>query len=386
MNGSEDMGDRVRTAGPAALIWTAALPLALLAGCARTDTDDSSRPDADQVIAASPAIQKVDEVVLRETDSVYVGRPIGTVIGADGTLYVSDGIEHRIVSFTRTGELARTYGRAGQGPGELKQPTKIGLVGDSVLLVADGGRAQVTAYAVSSGTYLYDVHLTAVGGTGAIHARHDTVWMGSRDLRRQTGVVRWSAANRTVRSMVDLPTIYRTSRPVAMNFPYVLAVPLGDSLLVSYHASPDILLTDLDGRVRRALRIPTVRRRAIVPDLDQRFREARTADEHARLAPVLADAHRLSSGNIALVSYDIDWPGQVPLRRAWVILLTPDLQQGCLDLPLPLSRDGMGQVAFHGDTLVTLEQEVQGLATRLVSRRYVVDEDACTWQPLTPES
>ncbi|HEU4628755.1 MAG TPA: hypothetical protein VFS08_03390 [Gemmatimonadaceae bacterium] len=376
-----------RTTGPAVLIGTAALPLALLAGCTSTDAGDRSPPAANPSSAAD-AIRKVDEVVLRETDSVYVGRPIGTVIGPDGTLYVSDDVEDRVVSFTRTGELSRTYGRLGHGPGELTAPSRLGMVGDSVLLVADGGRAQVTAYDVTSGAYLYDVRIVlgTGGGMGAIRTRHDTVWMGARDLRRQTGVVTWSATDPTARPIVAFPPIYRTSRAVAITYSYILAPPLGDSLLVSYYASPELLLTDLQGHVRRTLRIPTVRRRAIAPDLDRRYREARTADERARLVPLLAEAHQLSSGTIALVSYDIDWPGQVPLRRAWVILLAPDLQRGCLDLPLPLSRDGMGQVAFHGDTLVTLEQEVHELGVRLVSRRYVVDEDACPWQPLAPPS
>lgn len=372
------------TTGPAALIRTAALPLALLAACTATDGDDASRTDADQVIAASPAIRKVDEVILRETDSLYVAGPIGVVVGRDGSLYVSDNIENRVVRFSRTGELVQTYGRRGQGPGELMAPSRLGLIGDSVLLVADDDRGQVTAYDVASGQYLYDVAIT--GNSGGIGVRHDTVWMGNRNFGQQTGAVSWSAADRTPRYMVDFPPLYKTSRLVATVYGYVNVLPLGDSLLVSYFASPDLLLTDLQGRVGRTLRIPAVRRRTVPVDLERRYREARTRNERASLVPLLAAAHQLSSGTVALVSYDIDWPGQVTLRRAWVILLSPNLQRACLDLPLPLTRDGTGTVTFHGDTLVTLEQEVRELGARLVSRRYVVDESACTWQPLTPAS
>jgi hypothetical protein len=363
---------------------TTALLLALLAGCRSAENDGAGRAAAESASVAPDAIHKVDEVVLRETDSVFVGRPIGIVVGPDGTIFVSDDVEDRVASFSRTGSLGRVYGRVGRGPGELLAPARLGMIGDSLLLVADDTRGRVTVYDVATGEYLYDVPVT--GTSGGLSVRRDTVWMGLRHFATQTGVVTWSDRNHTPRYLVDFPASYKASRQVATVYGDVQILPLGDSLLVSYFASPDLLLTDLDGHVRRTLRIPAVRRRAIPADVERSYRAARTRNERASLVPLLADAHRLSSGMLALVSYDIDWPGQVPLRRAWVILLTPDLQQGCLDLPLPLSRDGMGQVAFHGDTLVTLEQEVQGLATRLVSRRYVVDEDACTWQPLTPES
>jgi hypothetical protein len=363
---------------------TAALLLALFAGCRSADRDGAGRAAAESASAAPNAIRKVGEVVLRETDSLFVAGPIGLTIGGDGSLYVSDNIEHHVVRFGRTGEPTRTYGRPGQGPGELQAPSRLGLVGDSVLLVADNRRGQVTAYDVASGQYLYDIAVT--GTSGAISARHDTVWLGLRHFGTQTGVATWSARDRTPRHIVDFPASYKVSRQVATVYSYVQVLPLGDSLLVSYFASPDLLLTDLDGRVWRTMRIPVVRRRAIPADVERRYYEARSRNERASLVPLLAVSHRLSSGTLALVSYDIDWPGQVTLRRAWVILLSPDPERACLDLPLPLTRDGTGNVAFHGDTLVTLEQEVHGQGVRLVSRRYVVDEGACTWQPLTPTS
>lgn len=363
---------------------TAALLLALFVGCRSTDGGDGSRGAAEPSSAAPDVIRQVDEVVLGETDSLYVAGPIALVVAGDGSLYVSDNVENHVVRFSRTGERTRTFGRSGRGPGELVAPFNLGLVGDSVLLVANDGRGLVTAYSISSGQYLYDVAVT--GSTGQMTVRHDTVWMGLRHFGTQTGVVTWSAGDPTPRHMVDFPASYKASRQVATVYGYVQVLPLGDSLLVSYFASPDLLLTDMAGHVRRTLRIPAVRRRAIPADVERRYYEARSRNERANLVPLLAVSHRLSSGTLALVSYDIDWPGQVTLRRAWVILLSADLERACLDLPLPLTRDGTGNVAFQGDTLVTLEQEVQDLATRLVSRRYVVEEDACTWQPLTPES
>jgi len=333
---------------------------------------------------AASALRLVGETVLQESESLYVGRPIGLTIGRDGSYYVSDLVLGRVVRFAADGRLVGAIGRKGRGPGELVAPSRSALLADTLLVVTDNGRGQLSVFDARSGRHRFDVRVDSTASVLAntLAVRHDTVWMGARDLVRRTGVAMWTLRDRGARALVRFPELYRIDRAIAANYGHVQVVPLGDSLLVSFLASPRLLLTDLDGRVLRAVELPVVRRRGIPADISRRYRESPTLRDKTRLLSMLLDARRLGSGAVVVVNFDLEMPEDVPLRTGYVSLLSRDLRSACVDLPLPLSQDGMANVAFRGDTLVTLEQEVVELGVRVVSRRYVIDERACAWQPL----
>jgi hypothetical protein len=70
---------------------------------------------------------------------------IGRVTGfdvADGTLYVLDGLNHRVVRLERGGggtwQPTLSFGRKGEGPSEFGMPTGIAVTAGGVITVADG--------------------------------------------------------------------------------------------------------------------------------------------------------------------------------------------------------------------------------------------------------
>jgi hypothetical protein len=65
------------------------------------------------------------------------GRVEDLAVGADGSIYVLDGLAHAIRVFRSDGEFVRSIGREGEGPGEFRHPLQLTLAMDGSLWVYD---------------------------------------------------------------------------------------------------------------------------------------------------------------------------------------------------------------------------------------------------------
>jgi DNA-binding beta-propeller fold protein YncE len=71
------------------------------------------------------------------------GDPYGVAIGPDGTLYVSDTDNGRVVAMQPSGEVIKAWGRQGAGVGQFHYPEALAVGGDGSLYVADRGNDRV---------------------------------------------------------------------------------------------------------------------------------------------------------------------------------------------------------------------------------------------------
>ncbi|MDE0073468.1 MAG: hypothetical protein OXR82_10265 [Gammaproteobacteria bacterium] len=72
-------------------------------------------------VPAGPAVTIVDSVLLDENDRFYLGNPFSLMVDtADGSFFISDFFENRILRYARDGKLRQFYGRPGDGPGEFR--------------------------------------------------------------------------------------------------------------------------------------------------------------------------------------------------------------------------------------------------------------------------
>ncbi len=81
-------------------------------------------------------------------------RPSGITVSGDGTIYVTDTGNHRVLIFDSEGNPAGSFGKRGRKPGELKEPWGIALSKTGQVFVADNGNDRVQVFD-GSGKFLY---------------------------------------------------------------------------------------------------------------------------------------------------------------------------------------------------------------------------------------
>lgn len=84
--------------------------------------------------------------------------PTDVAAAVNGSLYLVDGGNNRIVVVDKEGAVALTFGSSGNGDGELDGPVGIGVDGSGRVHVADRGNRRIQVFA-ADGTYLYPVPL-----------------------------------------------------------------------------------------------------------------------------------------------------------------------------------------------------------------------------------
>lgn len=115
--------------------------LVLTAGC------DQPSPDATggvEIPASLVSTIRPDEAL----GQTPFGRITDIELGPDGHLYVLDGLNRTIRVFDTAGTEVRSFGKQGQGPGELERPAYMFWGPGGRLWVLDQGNGRLTAFSV----------------------------------------------------------------------------------------------------------------------------------------------------------------------------------------------------------------------------------------------
>ncbi len=75
------------------------------------------------------------------------GRPIGIALSGSGDVYVADQATHRVLVFAPSGKLRGAVGAEGRGPGSLRGPSGVCVIGDR-LFVADSENDRLARFAI----------------------------------------------------------------------------------------------------------------------------------------------------------------------------------------------------------------------------------------------
>ena len=353
----------------------------LLALAAALGAAACTRGEAAARGAGGPALVRLDSVELVESDTLFIGRPRDIAVNpADGTLFVSDGFANRVVRFDRAGRPLRSYGRAGTGPGEFVQVSKLFVI-DTLLLAGDIGRARLNLFRLDDGRYLRNFLRVGVLGTSG-GAPAPGLLVGAQNIDRGTSLLAWTGSGDSLRQFGPIPPDYFRSQPLAGIFNGVHPAAWADTVLVGFGASPDLWLLTPAGQVLQRIRVPAVRRKGVPDDMATRI-ERLPFPKMFSMSSVLFALRRLSSGEFAMVHFDqeIGDAGDIH-ARVFVSLLSRDRTRTCVDRDLPVAYDTQPHVAFRGDTLFVLEQSVQGERATTFLKTYRVDGSRCEWQPV----
>jgi hypothetical protein len=77
------------------------------------------------------------------------GEVSGLTVVSDGTIWVGDSHQHRILRFDAEGDFLGAIGREGEGPGEFMYPSHLRALPDGNVIVWDPGRIRVSEFSGS---------------------------------------------------------------------------------------------------------------------------------------------------------------------------------------------------------------------------------------------
>ncbi len=93
-----------------------------------------------------------------EDENYLFYRPCDIAGDSEGNLYVLDAGNHRIQKFDNKGKYLLTFGRSGQGPGELQRPLSIDMGKDGNIYIADWMNCRLEVFS-SQGESLRSIKL-----------------------------------------------------------------------------------------------------------------------------------------------------------------------------------------------------------------------------------
>jgi hypothetical protein len=336
---------------------------------------------SEQVARSASGWTPIDSTVLEETDSEYVGRPVGLAVSEIGDLFVIDGFRPSVARFAGNGTFLGRIGRSGEGPGEFVAPTGLAFPNDSTVAVLDLRANQISLFTRESGRFIR--RRPFEGSYRSISAGRDSLWLGLWNARLGTSIALWSVTDDTISHRLPLPSVYGPQDWRTMLLDRTIVVPISNALLVAFAGQESLLLTDPNGLVIDSLAVPVLRRRGIPDDVEERMRAEGTMEGAWRIASYLLAAERLVNGHVAIVHADMELKDRTFLMDVFVSLLSPDLKRACVDEPLPLTGEAQPWLAFRGDTLFALEQvTADSERVRTVVRRFVPNPTACSWRPV----
>lgn len=356
------------------------LPVALLVACgAPRDTDQQRLSPS----VRGPVATVVDSVELHEPDSLPLSNYAWPVArGGDGEVFVLDPSARRIWHFDAGGTFVGIFGRAGEGPGELRSPIAIALLpGDSLIAVADPNRSRMLVFSASVGTFRREAELPEFAMVDQHWTwRGDTASFGLTASRTPIAVW-WSKGD----SLVTRGVTPKRTRVTGPEFGLTTVVATDSGFAVLYPAQPGLFFLDRSGNATGFVPVPAVRRLGEPGDLRARQKALSKAERGRLVASMVSGLHRLVSGEWLLIHLDVDVSRTADDTRGrnlrfYASVMSADLQRVCVDGLLPVSSDAPARPFFSADTLFLFSRTVgpTGMNNRLYG--LTVSTATCDWQ------
>jgi iron(III) transport system ATP-binding protein len=172
---------------------------------------------------------------------VAAGKPEGLVWLSDGHLVVCDTHYHRVVEFDERGNVARTFGREGRGPGEFIYPVAVAKDLEERLYVAEYGSNDRVQVFTRDGQFLR--------AFGAFGTRPGEFQRPSGLVWRDGRVYVADAFNNRIQVFTDQGAFLQVLPTPALHFPYDLKMGGDGRLYVVEYGAGRVSRLETDGRL-----------------------------------------------------------------------------------------------------------------------------------------
>lgn len=323
------------------------VPLLLVAAC------NPAPPDT------PPTLAVIDSVRIQESDSLYIATINAIAVAPDGSVFISDSKERQVLHVAHDGSGLTIIAGRGGGPGEVSDPTSLAVLGDSLLVVQNGGRKRLALFALNPLKYRNTENVLAK--VGNISAAGNGLLASALAPDSGTAFVEFSNAYMVTHRAGTVPALYRESAPVAQAFGATEVASDGDYVVGVFEVSNTVYRwLKSSGPVDSVVMTATTRRGAR-PDIIQRLLTDPT--KGAELAfrwsvPFAVGA--LSDNRTAVLLVDPTLEGQNYGGPSYLHVVDWTRHTSCPDIAIPVPVSPIPRYAFAKNELVAIVQHPDG--------------------------
>jgi hypothetical protein len=344
----------------------------------------SCAPQDDQS-TGFPELTLSQSTRLSESDSLFVGRPLGFAVGVDSLRFVvTDLSAGRVLAWNDTGRIVASFGREGRGPGEFLGPAAVALQRD-LLRVADYGSMTWRALRSDDATEVARVAFTGDLTYATQSLFSDTLLFGLWDEVSGTAVGLLVPRDSAILRAVPVPSEFARLKDIGIGrLAQMLPAVSGPWRVVGFGPLNGLYVLDEGLTVTDSVVLPVVRRRGMT---EERLRTAQGG--YAALMNSVSVLSLLRAmerpGHFLAVHYDlhaVDDDAPQLTATLYVSVIDIEKRRVCADALVPQSGAARPSVQVSGDTLFILRQEMEETRIATFIDQYVVSAAACQWTPL----
>lgn len=341
---------------------------ALVAACAE--------PSATNISTATvPTLVPMSRTRLHESDSVFIGMPIGLTVAANGDYFLSEGHGTRVLHFNASGALVSVLGRYGYGPSEFVQPAFVKLVDDTTLLITDQLRRDVVLRDLPHGRDR--LRMRYAGMPGFFSITRGRITGTTFDVGTGTIATRWKPPYTTGQTLGKLPPVFMHNNFFAI-YGLIPLAEFGDSVAYVAGDVDFVRIADSSWKVVDSIAIPRRIRRGIPAVIDSTMTEGRNIYYVMNQLSNPYAFHRLSDGRYAIIHVDGDFKNTGVTGDLFLTIVKKGERARCVDLLLPVHDDNaLARLTFRGDTLYVLDHWVDGLNANAEILKIALPKELC---------
>jgi hypothetical protein len=307
----------------------------------------------------APTLASIDSTQIWETEQSFIGKPNAIALGPDGTVFISDVAERRVVRVDRDGGRFTVVAAKGGGPGEVAGATSLAVVGDTLLVIKNAARGQLEYFALPSLTYRGSVRIdfpsTSLSSGGGV------LLIGSlmADSGHAFAVIIDSLS--PPRRGGTVPAIYRRLPPVTQAFGGIELARDDSTVIGVFEASNTLYRWSLGNTPTDSVVLtPTTRRGARTPVMEELVRDPSKAESLAYQWSFPLLVAPLSAQRTAVVFFDPTLKNGQFTGPSYLLIVDWQRHTSCRDVTLPVPADVPPRFAIRGDTLTAVVQHPKG--------------------------
>ena len=163
------------------------------------------------------ALTLIDSTLIVESERLYVGKPNAIAVGAEGTVFISDIADRKVIRVDRDGRNLMVVASRGGGPGEVASPTSLALIGDSLLAVKNVGAKRIELFELAPLRYRGGHPI--LGASTSLSSWKGSLLMGSLEVEGATAYALFDGDSAsTPHRGGSLPEIYTRLPLIAQAF------------------------------------------------------------------------------------------------------------------------------------------------------------------------